>query len=104
MATKVVVAGSSGVTASQLKNLSADDLKRQGTGGVTLLERLLHEFVYHSETGKHLDVKKVTLCSASRGSDGSVPCVCWGSVCHGVSVGGCSPDCRSDSLRARAVS
>lgn len=41
--------------------------------GITLRERLLMEIAYFAETGKHLDVKGVTLCSGSRYSDCCVP-------------------------------
>lgn len=61
-----------------LKNLSANDLKRQETKGVTLTERMLHELKYFLETGKHLDIENVTLCSGSRRSDGRVPGARWG--------------------------
>lgn len=43
--------------------------------GITLLERMIFESKYFAETGKHLDVKGVTLCSGSRNSDGRVPSV-----------------------------
>ncbi len=45
-----------------LKNLSANNLKKQKTKGVTLTERMLHELKYFLETGKHLDIENVTLC------------------------------------------
>ena len=61
----------------ELKNLSANDLKEQGITGITLEERLLYELKYFAETGKHLDVKNITLCSGSRDSDGGVPDVYW---------------------------
>lgn len=58
--------------------------------GVTLLERMIHETKYFSETGEHLDVNGLTFCSGSRYSFDSVPdvfllddgdvCVGWGSV------------------------
>ena len=43
--------------------------------GVTLLERLLQELKYFSETGNHLDITGLTYCSGSRDADGKVPCV-----------------------------
>ncbi len=61
----------------EMKNLSADDLKERTIKGVTLLERLLLELKYFSETGKHLDISNWTLCSGSRHSGGCVPCVRW---------------------------
>lgn len=44
--------------------------------GVTLLERIIFEIKYFTETGKHLDIKGVTFCSGSRDSDGDVPSAC----------------------------
>lgn len=41
--------------------------------GITLLERIIFEIKYFTETGKHLDVKGVTFCSGSRYSAGDVP-------------------------------
>lgn len=41
--------------------------------GVTLLERIIFEIKYFTETGKHLDIKGLTFCSSSRNSDGDVP-------------------------------
>jgi len=45
--------------------------------GITLLERIIFEIKYFSETGKHLDVKGVTFCSGSRFADGYVPYAYW---------------------------
>ena len=56
-----------------LKNLSADDLKEKGIEGITLRERILLELQYFKDTGKHLDIDNITLCSGSRYSDGLVP-------------------------------
>lgn len=61
----------------ELKNLSAADLTKKGMKGITLLERLLMELKYFRETGKHLDIQNVTLCSGSRNADGDVPSVDW---------------------------
>lgn len=52
--------------------------------GMTLVERMIFESKYFSETGKHLDEKGVTFCSGSRDSDGVVPGVY---VCTGGEVG-----------------
>lgn len=41
--------------------------------GITLLERIIFEIKYFTETGNHLDVKGVTFCSGSPGTDGRVP-------------------------------
>ncbi len=61
----------------EMKNKSANDLKNEGIHGVTFEERLLMELFYHWKTGKHLDIKNVTLCSGSFDSDGFVPSVDW---------------------------
>ena len=45
--------------------------------GITVLERIILEIKYFSETGNHLDIKGVTLCSGSRSSDGCVPFAYW---------------------------
>jgi len=61
----------------ELKNISAEDLAKRGITGITCLERLIYELKYFSETGGHLDVQSVTMCSGSRDSDGDVPNVCF---------------------------
>ena len=65
----------------ELANLSADDLvakkAKMKFADITPLERMLYELKFFMETGKHLDIQNVTLCSGSRDSDGSVPCACW---------------------------
>lgn len=48
-----------------------------GTIGMTLLERMVLETKYFTETGKYLDEKGVTFCTGSRSADGYVPRVCW---------------------------
>lgn len=60
-----------------LKNLSANDLKKKSIPGITLEERLLMELKYFKETGSHLDVASITLCAGSRCSDDRVPGVFW---------------------------
>ena len=45
--------------------------------GITLLERIILEIKYFSETGNHLDLRGLTFCSGSRGSDGHVPSANW---------------------------
>ena len=62
-----------------LKNKSADDLDRDGIKGITLRERIIMELQYFKETGKHLDIKNITLCAGSRDSDSYVPSVDWDS-------------------------
>jgi len=85
----------------ELKNFSADDLAKQNIKGVTLLERLIYEFKYFKETGKHLDVVNITLCAGSRRSDGYVPRVDWDD--GRLSVDWCHPDFSFAPLRSRAA-
>ena len=60
----------------ELKNLSANQLAEKNILGITLLERLIYELKFWSETKEHLDVLNWTLCTGSRIKD-YVPCVCW---------------------------
>jgi len=85
----------------EMKNFSANDLKKNGTKGVTLLERLILELKYFSETGKHLDVLNLTLCSGSRGSGGDVPSVGWGG--GGLEVGWAGLGSSGPGLRSRVA-
>ncbi|GEM_PF-1055477 len=117
----------------ELKNQSADDLKRDGVNCITLIERFLYELKFFVETphrdgvncitlierflyemffGKtlhggqadnHLDVKNWTLCSGSRTPDGGVPYVGWDPDCGKVIVGWSYAGSRNDNLRSRAV-
>lgn len=82
-------------------NKSYNDLKEVGVLGITLLERLLLELVYFLETGQHLDVSNVTLCSGSLSRDGHLPRVHF----HGgrLYVYWCSRDNAGDGLRSRQV-
>lgn len=84
-----------------LKNLSADDLKKKKIKGITLRERLLLELQYFKTTGEHLDIDNITLCSGSRYSDGSVPDVYWSSFFRRLYVGGYGSDVTYPNLRAR---
>jgi len=59
------------------KNRSARYLEQKHIPGITLLERLLLELKYFLETGEHLDIQNVTLCSGSRLAGGFVPFVYW---------------------------
>lgn len=56
-----------------LKNFSANDIKKKCIITETLAERLIHERKFFEETGRHLDEKRVTICSGSRYADGRVP-------------------------------
>lgn len=44
--------------------------------GITLLERIIFEVKYFTETGNHLDIKGLTYCSGSRDANGNVPHAC----------------------------
>jgi len=85
----------------ELNDVSADWLKEREIPGITLLERLLYELKYFSETGKHLDIENRTLCSGSRDLDGHVPYAHWWDVELRV-VWYSSYDQR-DNVRTRAV-
>ena len=87
----------------ELKGLSANDLAEKKIPGITLLERLLHEVLYFSETNKHLDIENSTLCAGSRRSDGFVPAVGWNEDDHELCVGWGYPGDRSENGRTRAV-
>jgi len=84
-----------------LKNLSANDLRKKNIPGITLEERFLMELKYCKETEEHLDIMNVTLCSGSRYSGGSVPRVDWGPGGHGLGVRWCRPEGSGPRLRSR---
>lgn len=83
------------------KGKSANDLERDKVNTETLLERLLQEDIFESETGKHLDLKNITLCAGSRDPGGGVPDVCWDA--DRLHVDWSDAALQSDILRARAV-
>ncbi|MCC6290980.1 hypothetical protein IT398_02855 [Candidatus Nomurabacteria bacterium] len=85
----------------ELKGRSADDLAERKVSGITLLERMLWELFYFKETGKHLDIKNVTLCSGSRHSDGLVPHAYWGPDDRKFYVDWTNRDYADDDLRSR---
>ena len=85
----------------ELKNLSVEDLKERKIIGITLEERLLYELKYFRETGKHLDVHNVTLCSGSLYSDGrAVPSVYWRGSLH---IDGDGLRAHENAFRSRRV-
>jgi len=61
----------------EFKKLSADKIKAKNITTETLEERLLHELKYFRETGEHLDMENITICTGSRYSGGGVPAVSW---------------------------
>jgi len=85
----------------ELKNKSAEDLEKEYIEGITLRERLLLELQYFEETGKHLDIKNITICSGSRDLDGYVPYVFWYDV--KLQVSWSNPSYRNAGLRSREV-
>lgn len=62
----------------ELKNLSANNLRKKKIPAITLTERLILETAVFLVTGQHLDVHNWTLCAGSRRGDGDVPGCCWG--------------------------
>ena len=88
----------------EYKNMSADELDEKGIQGITLRERLIMELQYFNETGNHLDIENITLCSGSRNSDGNVPSVDWDTGNREVYVGYYGPDRSDPCLRARTAS
>ena len=85
------------------KNKSAIQVEKEKLFTETCLERLIHGLKFFRETGKHLDVKTITLCSGSRYDRGGVPRVYWVGFGGGLSVYWCSSGDASDDLRAREV-
>ena len=85
----------------EFKNLSANDIKEKGVTTETLAERLIHELKFFDETGKHLDIDNVTLCSGSRCGGGGVPHVSWDSYDDKLDVGRYNPDFSLGVLRSR---
>jgi len=86
----------------ELKNISVKDIKEKNIKAETLAERLIHELKFFDETGKHLDIKNVTLCSGSRYVNCNAPLVRWYN--GNLRVGWYGQDgASSDSLRFRQV-
>jgi len=59
----------------ELRGFSDKELKNRDVQGITLEERLLFELKYFIETGRHLDLGSVTLCTGSHQSNGNVAVV-----------------------------
>lgn len=84
------------------KNLSANDLEARKIQGVVLRERCVMELWYDDVTGGgHLDIKSITLCAGSRGSDGRVPDAGWRGGRFLVRYDG--PGRADDGLRSRSA-
>ena len=86
-----------------LKNLSANDIKSKDITTETLAERMFHELIYFTETGKHLDITNWTLCTGSRYRDGRVPNVNWNPDDRRADVYRYDPDDALGRLRARQI-
>lgn len=85
----------------ELKSLSANQLKQQGVNCMTLLERLVLELKYFSETGQHLDVQNWTLCAGSRRRGGHVPHVYWHAADGKLRIRWCDPGDAHVGVRGR---
>jgi len=84
------------------RNISADEIKKKGAEGITLLERLLLELGYFASTGQHLDIESVTLCAGSLHKSGDTPRVCYRSDILRIYVCWCGSRDQCDHLRARS--
>lgn len=87
----------------ELKGLSADHLQSQKIKTLTLIERLVYELKYYSETNEHLDVESTTLCAGSRDRYGHVPHVRWRLGLGGLLVYACKAKDTDHELSARQV-
>ncbi|MEK7664161.1 MAG: hypothetical protein AAB340_01815 [Patescibacteria group bacterium] len=79
---------------------SFNQRRKQKCQDENVLERMLHELKYFDETGKHLDIKNVTLTS-SLVSDGAAVDAHWGD--GRFFIDWCFLDDRRDRLRSRSV-
>ncbi len=70
---------------------------------VTFLERLLLGLAYFLTTGKHLDLKSITLCADSRLTYGFTPIVYWNNDDGELSVQGFNAHHSPGFVRLRAV-
>lgn len=84
-------------------NKSANFLKKSKVPTMTLLERLLYELMFFTETGNHLDVAHETLCAGSRDENGRVPRVLWNTDDSQMFVGWQSAGASGLRERARTV-
>ncbi len=82
--------------------ISADELKKTGVIGNTLLERLMLEIIFFALFSRHLDVEdNFTLCSGSRYSNGYTPVVsCIDEI---VTVDWWGAGAKEKNLRTREV-
>lgn len=63
-----------------MTGVNPENMASIGVGILTmnLLERLVFELKYYSETGAHLDLRSTTLCTGSRIQGDKIPFVQWG--------------------------
>lgn len=87
----------------EFKNLSANQLAKQGHKGITLPERLWLGAGFYVATGQHLDVESITLCAGSRHSAGYVPYVSFYTVYRSVYVYWYRVGYSDGRLRSRSV-
>ena len=86
----------------ELKNTSALQIAERQINTLGLTGTLLlHGWLYWKSGGKHLDVKNVSLCSASRYSVGDVPSVDWSDYYGKLIVIRCNPGYAYGNLRSR---
>lgn len=83
------------------KNKSAEMIGKEGIKTETVLERMIHELKYFLESGKHLDISSIILCSGSRHFDGGVPRIYWDDDVFRVDW--YDVDNRDDGIRSRVV-
>jgi hypothetical protein len=83
-----------------LRDFSAVDLQKRRIPGITLEERFLMELKYFKETGNHLDIRGITLCSGSHYVGGRIPGVHW-DLSDGLGVGWLLASCSSPGLGFR---
>ena len=83
----------------EFRNLSANQLRDRGHKGITALETIVDEVGFFKRTGKHRDVKNITLCAGSRRSDGDVPGSRWND--GKFYLNWYNPDNANDNLRSR---
>jgi hypothetical protein len=71
-----------------LSDISAKEIYRKKIDSMSLTERLIDEAKYFIETGKHLDMKRVTMCASSRKSGNLIiATVTWGNMENKLKIG-----------------
>ncbi len=67
--------------------------------GITLLERMILESKFFAETGEHLDINGITMCSGTKDNDGNIPSVYTDTL--GMVAIGC--DSKNTSAKNRGI-